>query len=145
MASLSTPLTESQEKLFAETDVKYENLDLKLTPKNQDLEAQSQEQLFAQTDVKYENLDLRPESDIQDLEEQIPQAAIDQNQSFSSEVIASIKSNILTYLFTLSRLEAESVFLSLAGYKYMEQSLAARSQKSTIDSYEISIFVAFLL
>ena len=74
MASLSTPLTESQEKLFAETDVKYENLDLKLTPKNQDLEAQ-------------------------DLEEQIQQAAIDQNQSFSSEVIASIKSNFLTYLF----------------------------------------------
>lgn len=116
MASLSTPLTESQEKLFAQMDVKYENLDLKLTPKNQDLEAQ-------------------------DLEEQIQQAAIDQNQSFSSEVIASIKSNFLTYLFTLTRLEAESVFLSLAGYKYMEQSLAARSQKATIDSYEIPIFV----
>ena len=37
---------------------------LKQTPKNQDLEAHSQEKLFPQTDVKYENLRNRTQSDL---------------------------------------------------------------------------------
>lgn len=98
----------------------------------------SQENLFDEIHEKHNKPD---STSLLNPEDQISQEVTIDETSFSKEIGLAIKSNMLTYLFTLSRLEAESVFISLAGYKYMEQSLAARSQKSTIDSYEVPIFV----